>query len=162
MSSEKIEYVEKKLKKYGAEIYNYQGTEFIGIKNPHSDNNIAITFGDAENVMEFTYQSARFASDDLDGLAEHTEKFLTNKLCSAEFFLNGKRIFGGSRSVAGADFKDLNELILWYCAGNEKIAENLRGFFKNDGISLKILTWNGKADRTIEILPDGNLKEDKQ
>ena len=161
MSNTKIDYIANKLKKYGAEIYNYRGTEFIGIKNPYSDNNIAITFGDTENVMEFTYQSARFASDDLDGLAEHTEKFLTNKLCSAEFFLGGKRIFGGSRTTFGSDFNNLAELLRWYSCGNDKIAENLKGFFKNDGISLKISSWNGKFDRTIEISPNGDLKESK-
>ena len=81
-----IEYVENKLKKYGAEIYEYRGVKFIGIKNPYSDNNMAITFGNEENVMEFTYQTARFAASDLDGLIAHAEKFLKNELCAQNFF----------------------------------------------------------------------------
>ena len=40
---------------------------------------------------------------------------------------------------------------------NEKIAENLRGFCKNGGVSLKIFTWNGKADRTVKISADGKI-----
>ena len=75
-----IEYVENKLKKYGAEIYEYRGVKFIGIKNPYSDNNMAITFGNEENVMEFTYQTARFTASDLDGLIAHAERFLKNEL----------------------------------------------------------------------------------
>ena len=78
-----IEYVENRLKKYGAEIYEYRGVKFIGIKNPYSDNNMAITFGSEENVMEFTYQTARFAASDLDGLIAHAERFLKNELCAA-------------------------------------------------------------------------------
>ena len=105
--------------------------------------------------MEFTFQSARFQKDDLDGIACHAEKFLKNELCAAEFFLSGKSLFGGSRNTVGSDFKNLDELLLWYTAGNEKIAENLRGFCKNGGVSLKIFTWNGKADRTIDISTDG-------
>ena len=113
-----IEYVENKLKKYGAEIYEYRGVKFIGIKNPYSDNNMAITFGNEENVMEFTYQTARFAASDLDGLIAHAERFLKNELCAAEFFLGEKRLFGGSRTVAGAGFNSLDELLAWYCGGN--------------------------------------------
>lgn len=153
-----IDYVENKLKKYGAGIYEYRGVKFIGIKNPYSDNNMAITFGNEENVMEFTYQTARFAASDLDGLIAHAEKFLRNELCAAEFFLGGKRLFGGSRTVAGSDFSSLNELLAWYCGGNEKISENLRGFFKNDGITLAVLCWNGKTDRHVKIRPDGEIE----
>ena len=72
--------------------------------------------------------------------------------------VGGKRLFGGSRTVAGADFNSLDELLAWYCGGNEKIAENLRGFFKNDGITLAALCWNGKADRHVRILPDGKIE----
>lgn len=153
-----IEFVKNRLKKYGAEIYEYRGVKFIGIKNTYSDNNMAITFGNEENVMEFTYQTARFAAGDLEGLIAHAEKFLKNELCAAEFFLGGKRLFGGSRTVAGTDFSSLDELLGWYCGGNEKIAENLRGFFKNDGITLAALCWNGKADRHVRILPDGKIE----
>ncbi len=154
-----IDYVQSALKKYGAEIYDYRGTKFIGIKNPFSDNNMAITFGDEENVMEFTFQAARFDKKDLDGLIAHAEKFLTDKLCAAEFFLGGKRIFGGSRTTSGTNFKTLDELLVWYSGGNEKIAENLRGFFKNDGITLKTFCWSGRTDRSVRILPDGNVEE---
>ena len=157
MEKKNIEYIEKKLKKYGAEIYNYRGTEFIGIKNPYSDNNLVITFGENENVMEFTFQSARFLKVDLDGIVCHAEKFLKNELCAAEFFLSGKSLFGGSRNTVGSDFKNLDELLIWYTAGNEKIAENLRGFCKNGGVSLKIFTWNGKADRAVKISADGKI-----
>ena len=77
------EYVENKLKKYGAEIYEYRGVKFIGIKNPYSDNNMAITFGNEENVMEFTYQTARFAANDLDGLIARQNFFSAEKDFSA-------------------------------------------------------------------------------
>ena len=156
-----IQYIKSKLEKYGADVYDYRGTKFIGIKNPFSDNNLVITFGTEENVMEFTFQSARFPAGDLDGLILHAEKFLTDKLVAAEFFLGGKSIFGGSRQSEGADFKNIDEMLAWYTGGNEKIAENLRGFFKNEGISLEIFSWSGKMDRKIKILPDGKIEDIK-
>ena len=146
---ESIKIVENGLKKYGANVYDYRGTKFIGIKNPCSDNNMAITFGETEMTMEFTYQSARFAYGNEGDLITHAEKYLTGKLVSAEFFLGGKPLFGGSRESGGAKFKTTQEMLVWYTGGNEKIADNLRGFLKNDGVTLKIRSWDGSLDREI-------------
>lgn len=156
-----LQYIKSKLEKYGADVYDYRGTKFVGIKNPFSDNNLVITLGKNENVMEFTFQSARFPAEDLDGIILHAEKFLTDQLVAAEFFLNGKSIFGGSRNSEGADFKNIDEMLCWYTGGNEKIIENLRGFFKNEGISLEIFSWSGKKDRKVKILPDGKIEDIK-
>lgn len=156
-----LQYIKSKLEKYGADVYDYRGTKFIGIKNPFSDNNLVITLGETENVLEFTFQSARFSAGDIDGIILHAEKFLTDKLVAAEFFLSGKSIFGGSRQSEGADFKNIDEMLGWYTGGNEKTAENLRGFFKNDGITLEIFSWSGKKDRKIKILPDGKIEDIK-
>lgn len=159
MNENDILYIEEKLKKYGANVYNYQGTSFIGIKNPYSDNNLAITFRENENVMEFTFQSARFAKNDLDGLILHTERFLKNELCAAEFFINGKSIFGGSRPTAGSDFSDFDELARWYTLGNEQAVENLKKFVYQNGVLLKLFSWNGKFDRTVTVKPDGKTED---
>ena len=49
---ETINFLHEKLKKYGANVYNYRGQEFIAIANPHSENHMAITFGEEEFAME--------------------------------------------------------------------------------------------------------------
>ena len=52
-------------------------------------------------------------------------------------------------------------MLCWYTGGNEKITENLRGFFKNEGISLEIFSWSGKKDRKVKILPDEEIEDIK-
>ena len=143
--SQAIAFIADKLKKYGGKIYNYQGTEFIGIKNPYSDNNIAITFGE-EMAMEFTYQTARFKYGDEQDLITHTEKYISGQLVAVEFFLNGKSVFGGSRSVENLKTDTAEDIALWYACGNEKIKDNLLTFFKNDGVSVKIFSYDKKHD----------------
>lgn len=150
-----IKYLEENLKKYGATIYNYRGTEFIGIKNPYSDNNMAFTFGEEEFCMEFTFQTARFAYGNEKDAVFHAEKYLTDKLVAVELFLNGKPLFGGSREVDGCNFNTPQEFALYYAVGNEQISNNLLGFMKNGGVTVKILSWSGKFDRSFEIKVDG-------
>ena len=45
-------------------------------------------------------------------------------------------------------------MLVWYTGGNEKIADNLRGFLKNDGVTLKIRSWDGSLDREISFGDD--------
>lgn len=159
---ESLQYVAEKLKKYGAEIYNYRGTEFIGIKNSNSDNHMALTFNDEEFCMEFTYQTARFAYGNEDDCVMHAEKYLTDKLCAVEIFLNGKPLFGGSREIIKEEIKSDREFANYYACGNEQIANNLLGFIKNGGVSVKILSWSGKYDQEFEILVEGEQTEIKK
>ena len=149
---EAITFLHEKLKKYGASIYNYRGQEFIAIANPNSDNHMAITFGEEEFAMEFTYQTARFKYGNEEDGVIHAEKFLTEKLCAVEIFLSGKPLFGGSRQTDGARFKTVEEFAIFYAGGNEKIAENLLGFMKNGNVTVKIFSWANTYNRSFEIV----------
>ena len=153
---ETVKYLEKQLATVGAKIYTYGGTEFIAIQNPYSDNHIAITFGEEEFQMEFTYQTARFSYGTEDDAILHVKKYITDKLCAVEIFLNGKPLFGGSRETATSQFKTVEEFAKFYAVGNEKIAENLLGFMTNGNVSVKIFSWSGKYDRAFEIIVDGD------
>ena len=153
---ETINFLHEKLKKYGANVYNYRGQEFIAIANPHSENHMAITFGEEEFAMEFTYQTARFTYGSEEDGALHAEKFLTEQLCAVEIFLSEKPLFGGSRETAGANFKTVEEFASFYAGGNEKIAENLLGFMKNGNVTVKIFSWANTYNRAFEIIVDGD------
>ena len=156
MKTKAIKILSERLAPYGANVYNYRGTEFIAIQNPTSDNHMAITFGEEEFAMEFTYQSARFKYGTEEDGVIHTEKFLTEKLCAVEIFLSGKPLFGGSRETAKANFKTVQEFATFYAGGNEKIAENLLGFMQNGNVSVKIFSWLGTYNRAFEIIPTEN------
>ncbi|MBR2337699.1 MAG: hypothetical protein IKA61_07140 [Clostridia bacterium] len=151
-----INFLQERLKKYGASIYNYRGQEFIAIANGNSDNHMAFTFGEEEFAMEFTYQTARFKYGNEEDCAMHAEKFLTEKLCAVEIFLSGKPLFGGSRETDGCNFKTVEEFAIFYAGGNEKIAENLLGFMKNGGVTVKIFSWANTYNRSFEIVADGD------
>ena len=84
---ETINFLYERLKQYGANVYNYRGQEFIAIANPNSENHMAITFGEEEFAMEFTYQTARFKYGSEEDGAIHAEKFLTEKLCAVDTVL---------------------------------------------------------------------------
>ncbi len=153
---EAINFLHEKLKKYGANVYNYRGQEFIAIANPNSENHMAITFGEEEFAMEFTYQTARFKYGTEEDGALHAEKFLTEKLCAVEVFLGEKPIFGGSRSTENANFKTVQEFACFYAGGNDKIAENLLGFMKNGNVTVKIFSWANTYNRSFEIVVNGD------
>ena len=152
---ETIEFISQKLKGYGAEIYNYRGTEFIGIKNPYSDNNMAFTFSDEEFAMEFTFQTARFEYGKHEDATIHAEKYLTDKLCAVEIFLNGKPVFGGSRESSISTFKTAEEFATLYAGGNEAIEKNILTFASNGNVTVCIFSWSGKYDRKVEIIVEG-------
>ncbi|MBQ7374007.1 MAG: hypothetical protein IJW64_05550 [Clostridia bacterium] len=151
-----IKFLETRLKKYGATVYNYRGVEFLAIQNPNSENHMAFSFGDEEFTMEFTFQSARFKYGNEEDCAIHAEKYLNEELCSVEIFLSGKPLFGGSRETSKANFKTAEEFALFYACDNEQIANNLLGFMKNGNVSVKIFSWKGTFDRAFEISVDGN------
>ena len=150
-----INFLENRLKKYGATVYNYRGVEFLAIQNPNSENHMAFSFGEEEFTMEFTFQSARFKYGNEEDCALHAEKYLNEQLCSVEIFLNGKPLFGGSRETALANFKTTSEFANFYACGNEQIANNLLGFMKNGNVSVKIFSWKGSFDRAFEIIVSG-------
>ncbi len=158
-----IKFLEKELAPYGASKYNYRGTEFIAVKNPRSENHMAITFGEEEFAMEFTFQSARFKYGNEQDGALHAQKFLTEKLCAVEIFLGGKPLFGGSRETEKCHFESAEEFALFYAVGNEQIAKNLLGFMKNGNVKVKIFSWKGTYDQSFEIIVDGeNLTISKE
>ena len=117
---------------------------------------MAITFGEEEFAMEFTYQTARFKYGTEEDGALHAEKFLTEKLCAVEVFLGEKPIFGGSRETIGTNFKTVEEFACFYAGGNDKIAENLLGFMKNGNVTVKIFSWANTYNRSFEIVVNGD------
>ena len=151
-----INFLQERLKVYGANVYNYRGQEFIAIANTNSDNHMAITFGEEEFAMEFTYQTARFKYGNEEDGAIHAEKFLTEKLCAVELFLSGKPLMGGSRQTEGTNFKTVEEFAQFYANGNDKIAENLLGFMKNGNVTVKIFSWANTYNRSFEIIVNGD------
>lgn len=154
---ERIEKTRAALESFGARIYDYRGTKFIGIKNPYSDNNMAITFGDEQSTLEFAFQSERYEPTDVDDLISRAKKFLTDELVSAEFFLNGKSVFGGSRNSEGSRFKTTEEALDWYGGNNAEVAENLLKFIKSGSAQLKIASWSGRYDKVAVFDDKGEI-----
>lgn len=156
MKTQSIKFLSERLAPYGANVYNYHGAEFIAIKNPSSENHMAITFGEEEFSLEFTYQTARFKHENAEDGAIHAEKYLTEKLCAVEIFLSGSPIMGGSRECDVAKSKTVQEFAYLYAGGNEKVAENLLSFMQRGNVSVKIFSWLGTYDRAFEIIPTEN------
>ena len=157
-----ITFLENRLKKYGATVYNYRGVEFLAIQNPNTQNHMAFSFGEEEFTMEFTFQSARFKYGNEEDCVIHAEKYLTEKLCAVEVFLGDKPLFGGSRETILANFKTATEFANFYACGNEQIANNLLGFMKSGNVFVKIFSWRGTFDRAFEIVVNGENLEIKE
>ena len=151
-----IEILIKELEPLGAKIYNYRGTEFIAIQNPYCENHLAITFGEEDFQMEFTYQAARFSYDNPSDCVTHVKRYLSDELCAVEIFLSGKPLFGGSRESAKISLDSAEDFASFYACGNERISANLLGFMKNGGVSIKIFSWSGRFNRSFEIAVNGD------
>ena len=114
MKDNVISFFAENLKSFGADIYEYAGNKFIGIKNPYSDNNLVITFDEDKFTMEFTYQASRFSYGDEEFALKVIKDYLNDKNLAVEIFLNGKSLFGGTRSIDGCDFNSGEEFAEWY------------------------------------------------
>lgn len=151
--------IAERLKAYGAVLYEFNGTSFIGIKNPYSDNHMAITADEEKITMEFATQAARFALSDIDDLVIHAEKYLTDQLCAVEFYAANQPLFGGSRDVSGAKFSTSQQLALWYAANNEQTARNIIEFFGRGDVCVSVASWSGAYDRFVTVSKDIGIRE---
>ena len=142
-----LDYFERELRPFGGGIYEYAGNKFIGVKNPFSDNNLVITFGEEEFTMEFTCQASRFSYGDENFAVETVKKYLNDEFVAVEVYLNGKSVFGGTRNSLGSDFKGGDGFALWYACGNRETADRIAEFLKNDGVEVRIFCWSGVYDR---------------
>jgi len=147
------------LKKSGAKIYEYEGVNFIAIKNTCGKSNLVVTFGDENMTMEFATQAARFAYGDEKSLVAHVEKYLGGELCAAEFFFNGQALFGGSRAVPERDFQTTSEVAFWYACGNAEVGANVDAFLKKQEVVLACSFWNEKPDLLFKSSSDGKMKK---
>ena len=160
MEKEKsIEYVQKELKEYGSQIYEYGGQSFIAIKNPYGKSHMAITFGEENMTMEFASQSARFAYGNEEDLVKHAAGYLNGELCAVEFYLGDQPLFGGSRTSDGMNFLNTEELSDWYAGGNKEIAANINEFLKKYQITVVCSRWTDLPDRAVITDNGGGVSE---
>lgn len=141
-----IGYIAEKLGKYGATVLDYNGTKFVGIKNPYSTEDMAFAFYDEVFTAEFTYQSARFAYEDYASAVVYAEKILNGESVTVEIFINEQPTFGGTRPyVDFSEISDKDGFAKWYACGNEQAELRIRGLLDGDGVSAKIFGWKGVA-----------------
>lgn len=152
-----IEFIQKRLKEFGSEIYEYQGTRFIAIRNKSGKSDMAITFGEENMTMEFATQAARFAYGNEEDIAAHAEKYLKGELCAVEFYFEGQGLFGGSRPVGGIGFSTTKEVSDWYACGNEEISANIDKFLKEREITVLCSLWAATPDRKAKSCADGKM-----
>lgn len=150
-----IEYIQKRLKEYGSEIYEYQGIRFIAIRNEFGKSDMAITFGEENITMEFATQAARFAYGNEEDAAAHAEKYLKGELCAVEFYFENQALFGGSRDAAGMNFSATKDVADWYAGGNEEISANIDKFLKEHETTVLCSLWTAEPDRKAKSSASG-------
>ena len=154
-----IEFIQKRLKEYGSNVYEYQGVRFIAIRNEFGKSDMAITFGEENMTMEFATQAARFAYGDEEDLVKHAVGYLNGELCAVEFYLGDRPLFGGSRTSDGMNFLNTEELSDWYAGGNKEIAANINEFLKKNSITVVCSRWTDLSDRAVITDNDGGITE---
>lgn len=150
-----IEFIQKRLKEYGSNVYEYQGVRFIAIRNEFGKSDMAITFGEENMTMEFATQAARFAYGDEEDIAVHAERYLKGELCAVEFFFENEALFGGSRAAEGMNFSTTKEVSDWYAGSNEEISANIDKFLKEREITVLCSLWTAEPDRKAKSSASG-------
>lgn len=148
---EVVGYIADALRDYGAVALEYRGVEFVGIKNPYSESDMAFSFSDEFFTMEFTTQAARFAYDDVESAIVHAKRFLDGEYVAVEIFADGKAIMGGTRLAPTDEISNTEAFADWYACENAEVAARVVSFLRRGGVFAKVSSWNGKSDIVVEF-----------
>lgn len=128
----------------------------VGVPNDINNNDLVIYIKENELVLTFGYQNAHFAPQDIKDCILHARKYLTSEYASVEFFYKEKDLFGGSRYADTVNFDTVEGIVNCYSAGNEKAAQGLYEFLKNNsGVTVRAVTFDNSLNDVVEVKYNG-------
>ncbi len=122
------------------------------ITNTNVNNrNIKICFNKDEIIFYFSYQHAHFYYNDLRGLIEYIDSFLTNQIAAIEFFEGDRDCCGGSRKYSCIDITTAETIASLFVENKE----HLLLAFQNNLWKFYVQGWEPSKDKAVAILWDG-------
>jgi hypothetical protein len=125
---------------------------YLQITNPNAKNrDMEIEFTKDETTFNFSYQHAHFCNNDLKGLIEYIDSFLSNRVAAVEFFEGEMDFCGGSREYSCIDLSTSETISSLF----SEIKEDLLLAFKSNQWKVYVRCWDPAYDKSIAILWDG-------
>lgn len=137
-----IKMLQERYSDYKTKVYKSECGEIFEIINPNKEENIQIKLENNQMIIfYFSYQHAHF-NNDIKGLFEYIDQFISDSLAAIEFFNDGKNLFGGGISLAEVNVLSADEL-----------AERF-GFKRKMLINccFKVRSWSGRDDLDAYIV----------
>ena len=148
--------LEKELEEFAPVVLDYGKDKVVGFPNESGSSDLVIFIKKDEIIMNFGFQNAHFAIDDVYSCVEHTKKYLNSEYASVEFFKEEKDLFGGSRLSSTVNFDTIEGIIDCYALDNQTAKDGLYKFFKENGeITVRAITYDNKINKVSKVNFDG-------
>ncbi len=103
--------------------------------------------GFVEDIVEFSTQHRHFSADEEDGIIDYIKSIMNDEVLPLEFYLDGKRRFGGEIEIGDLDMLSVSYL-------SEKYGYEGRYFLP---FEYELSSWSGEHDtgrrRASELKP---------
>ncbi len=154
--NENANMLEKALEEFSPVVLDYGKDKVVGFPNESGSSDLIIFVKKDEMIMNFGFQNAHFAVDDVNSCIEHTKKYLNSEYASVEFFKGEKDLFGGSRLSSTVNFDTIEGIINCYALENQTAKDGLYKFFKENGeITVRAVTYDNKINKVSKVNYDG-------
>ena len=124
------------------------------IRNPENGNKLHVyedvgysqdmTIRFVEYIVEFSTQHCHFDADDEDGILEYMMDILNDKVLPFEFYMDGKRRFGGEIQADDLDNLSVSFLAQQYGYPSDTLLS----------FDYEIHSWSGKYDTGLKQVAD--------
>ena len=123
----------------------------LTIPNPNVENrDIEVHFEKQGLTFYFSYQHAHFGYDDITGLIDYIESFLTNQIAAVEFFEGDQNRCGGSREYSSLDLSTAEKIVAIF------YSESQVNIFMSNKWTIYVQCWDSSLDKTVSVFWDGH------
>lgn len=148
--------LEQALIEFAPVVLDYGKDKVVGFPNETGSSDLVIFIKKDEMIMNFGFQNAHFAIEDVNSCVEHTKKYLNSEYASVEFFKEEKDLFGGSRLASMVNFDTVDGIVNCYALENQTAKDGLYKFLKENGeITVRAVTYDNKINKVSKVKFDG-------
>ena len=148
--------LEQALIEFAPVVLDYGKDKVVGFPNETGSSDLVIFIKKDEMIMNFGFQNAHFAIEDVNSCVEHTKKYLNSEYASVEFFKEEKDLFGGSRLASTVNFDTVDGIVNCYALENQTAKDGLYKFLKENGeITVRAVTYDNKINKVSKVKFDG-------
>ena len=135
--------VDAKVKKDEMFIINRENSRFITVyEEKYYEKSQSNQY--TEYIVEFSTQHRHFDSDNSDEIIEYILEIMNDKALPIEFYLDGKRRFGGEMRLKEYLHYSIKELL----------SNHGYNFDSHNGLCYEITSWSGKYDTGMRELSE--------